>query len=212
METYVYIGDQVFFNPTKQTYLLERRKEGFDLSKFTVVGSPTITEYGVASGFRVGNYLTTPIIPFSTAQNYKICGIFTTPSETPSSNSIIYSNTTNHYLYIHAGRNIVNYISPSSGNLNIPYSLNTTYYYEIGYNGSKVFFNLTNLKTGVTESTIGGNANNKLTIDSACYLGILVNNTYGWLGSIDLKQFSITVDGKEVFTGAKEKFYAMRGM
>ena len=45
------------FSPTKPICYLERRKEGFDLSKFTVVGSPTITDDGVASGFSTSNYI-----------------------------------------------------------------------------------------------------------------------------------------------------------
>ena len=40
------------------------------------------------------------------------------------------------------------------------------------------------------------------------YNGLNICNAWGndvmFTGSIDLKQFSITVDGKEVFTGAKE--------
>ena len=37
----------------------ERKRSTFDKSKFTVVGSPTITDDGVASGFSASNYLDT---------------------------------------------------------------------------------------------------------------------------------------------------------
>ena len=39
--------------------LSERKRSTFDLSKFEVVGSPTISDDGVASGFNGENYLTT---------------------------------------------------------------------------------------------------------------------------------------------------------
>ena len=39
----------------------ERRHSTFDKSKFTVVGSPTITDDGVASGFSGSDYITLPI-------------------------------------------------------------------------------------------------------------------------------------------------------
>ena len=37
----------------------ERKHSTFDLSKFTVVGTPTITDDGIASGFDAGNALAT---------------------------------------------------------------------------------------------------------------------------------------------------------
>ena len=43
----------------------ERKHSNFDLSKFTVVGSPTITDDGIASGFSSANNLVTPSIDFS---------------------------------------------------------------------------------------------------------------------------------------------------
>lgn len=41
-------------------YFLEHRKEGFDKSKFTIVGSPTITDEGIASGFSTENNIKLP--------------------------------------------------------------------------------------------------------------------------------------------------------
>ena len=37
----------------------ERKHSTFDLSKFSVVGSPTITDDGIASGFSTANYIKT---------------------------------------------------------------------------------------------------------------------------------------------------------
>ena len=37
--------------------LLAKKRSTFDRSKFTVVGSPTITDDGVASGFSVNDYV-----------------------------------------------------------------------------------------------------------------------------------------------------------
>ena len=46
-------------------------KEEFDLSKFEVIGSPTITEDGVASGFSNSNYITNNL-PVLGSQPFKI--------------------------------------------------------------------------------------------------------------------------------------------
>ena len=50
----------------------------FDLSKFTVTGTPTITDDGIASGFSSSNYIT--VSTFPTLNNYTIEGEFTTPA------------------------------------------------------------------------------------------------------------------------------------
>jgi hypothetical protein len=84
------------------------------------------------------------------------------------------------------------------------------YLLTLSFNGSQYICKLLNQETGI--ETV------KWTVDSnlKIYAGKnpIALGAQAWeamSGSIDLKHFSITVDGKEVFTGAKEKFYAMRG-
>ena len=50
----------------------ERKHSTFDRSKFEVVGNPTITDDGVASGFSKSTYLSTSYVP---NQNYKTFSI-----------------------------------------------------------------------------------------------------------------------------------------
>ena len=81
----IYVDGELVYSPTKPNYLLERRKEGFDLSKFTVVGSPTITEAGVASGFTTNNYVTfNSVIDTNKTFNFK--GSFVYKKATASQN------------------------------------------------------------------------------------------------------------------------------
>ena len=56
----------------------ERKHSNFDLSKFTVVGNPTITDDGVASGFSNLNYITIPNY-LKGKRNYEIDIEFTLP-------------------------------------------------------------------------------------------------------------------------------------
>ena len=60
----------------------EMKRSSFDLSKFTVVGNPTITDDGVASGFSSSDYLTQSI-DFS--KPFKLKFKVKTPSSAPSS-------------------------------------------------------------------------------------------------------------------------------
>ena len=60
---------------------------------------------------------------------------------------------------------------------------------------------VTNLDTNITTSS---NINSSVDVtDGTMRIGIEAATNIGFKGSIDLKQFSITVDGKEVFSGNK---------
>ena len=68
--------------------------------------------------------------------------------------------------------------------------------------------NITQNKT-VTKTSTGTIANEPSAIGNILYIGNANGNEY-YAGSIDLPYISITVDGKEVFTGAKEQFYMLQ--
>ena len=57
------------------------QKDVFDISKVTVVGSPTITSDGVASGFSSSNYLTYSALT-SLTTTFTVKGSFETSSTT----------------------------------------------------------------------------------------------------------------------------------
>lgn len=200
------------FSPTKPTYLLERRKEGYDPSKFTVVGSPTITSDGVASGFSGSNYVKKEItltdnwgfvLPIKiTDESVTTQWIVAFLSEANERICIIRKE--GNYLYIQGFNGAV-----SSYAFAIPYVLNQTVYLKAVKNGTSLVLSYSNdLKNWIDRSfDLTGY---EIANVSKVFLGIVDTSWQAFLGSIDLKQFSITADGKEVFTGAKEQFYMLR--
>ena len=172
----------------------ERKHSTFDLSKFTVVGSPTITEDGIASGFSSNNYITNSTIISPTL----IKGSFTVNSKTSSGTGYIFQISgdgsslnlfisSSGYIQMYQGNKYLNYVTASSYEIGIPI------YYEVEISGTTVTLKLIQNNNVIAENT-----------------GEVVNNVSGTIvmgknfnGSIDLKQFSITVDGKEVFSGNK---------
>lgn len=207
----IYTDNNLVFDGGAETYV-------YDPSKFTVVGSPTITDYGVASGFSGSNYLTVTTFNPNTS-TWKIKGSFKTPTTLTQVSQKIFGSTK-----IYDGVNLGTYnnvvqlaVSNTGSSMNIADITstltilpNTLYYYEVVFDGASYKVNLsTDNKNWITYINKATN----LTVNSfTIQMGAFRNGLAPWLGSINLSQFSITVDGKEVFTGAKEKFYAMRGM
>ena len=213
----VYSNNELVYSPTKPVYSLERRKEGFDLSKFTVVGSPTITEAGVASGFSGTNAIRTPEILWGNSLKASIrfnlsslphyaCLIGGTATK---ENSIRLTVNPNGELRLSVSDDgsmnytVVKNLTCPAGTI----SLNNWYDVDVLFDGFSY-------KIYVNGSLLAEKTVDKLPYNSSLQLGSERSDAnYGQVqGLIDLSHFSITVDGKEVFTGAKEKFYAMRGM
>lgn len=204
----IYVDGELVYSPTKPTYLLERRKEGFDLSKFTIAGSPTITDDGVASGFSASDYLQlNTLIDYT--KPWEIELPFKT-GNTISAQVLLSLNygiaSASNYLVL-TGAKTLSFRVQGVGNIDSTIlTEKTDYIAKIGWDGNKYY-----LKIGDGEySRLNSNP---LSLATPIYIGRTVSDT-DWIfqGSINLKQFSITIDGKEVFTGAKEKFYAMRRM
>lgn len=187
--------------------LQQMRRSTFDLSKFTVVGSPTITDDGVASGFSGSNYLTTNL-SFSGNEIEITMPINTT------------NITTNQYL-LNANNKIrldLVYIS-SAAKIFPRMFLNdgtNTWYVRLNAIGLEANKNYTakfkyNISTNTTNVSLYGENGALLDTTSdhptntinLSFSNVLTKIGESYLGSIDLKQFSITVDGKEVFSGNK---------
>ena len=87
------------------------------------------------------------------------------------------------------------------------YNYGKEYIGYASYNGNDTYTIALSVDNGITWKT------SSATWDKTVYFGendLKVGFRF-LTGSLDLAQFSVTVDGKEVFTGAKEKFYTMRG-
>lgn len=189
--------------------LYDRRE--FDPSKFTVVGSPTITSDGVASGFSGSNYIKVPYKPLG--QNFKIFTPKFNSSDVSQTQKIvrysdgnirieIYQNKIRLYRY--SAKNV--YDLPK-GKTTLQSNTDYYYYVEQTTDGINYFF-----KGYISTDGISWNLDVDKTYSNPMYdyansapIQISgVDRLIPLLGSIDLKQFSITIDGTEVFNGLKD--------
>lgn len=198
--------DKKMFNQLQQM-----RRSTFDRSKFTVVGSPTITDDGIASGFSTSSYIQTSTINLKNADSWEII----TPkakyeATSTSSQAILWRDTSNGI--------ITSSISPTNkltsniylttwGGVRISSNIfNATignwYQSKIKFTGSSyIFYVKENDGDWILLNTVENSS--KMTFNSSIDIGNHRGQNYVFTGSIDLSQFSITVDGKEVFSGNK---------
>ena len=204
------------YTKSETNALLSKKNDNiFDISKFTVVGSPTITDDGVASGFSMSNYLKTPIINFANSSQWEMRFRIPLGSKPPSGINYGFcgnSNTGFNLIYNAASYVVFNMLSAISGasataDMRFLAEENTVYDIIIGQNSD--FSNYIEYKKA-TETTYsmgfsaGGHAPTKIMeYNGSLYLGAISSSggQPAVSGSIDLKQLSITVDGEEVFNG-----------
>ena len=181
----------------------------FDSSKFTVTGTPTITDDGIASGFSSSNYLKPTLSTFDVTKNWEIRGTVTTGSTlnveqgfwSYSSTNVLRITSTNLFSFIiYTSVSDVHRINGIN-----TVSANTTYEYVYGWNGTKYYMDI------YTNNTLFEHL--EYSSQTSCYISgnypYLMYGNFGanlnnyWQGSIDLKQFSVTVDGVPMFSGNK---------
>jgi len=208
----IYSGE-VSENASILPQIQEMAHSTFDRSKFTVVGSPNITDDGIASGFsaypNTAKTIRTSFIDLSkpckiiervtTGNTISAGAIFAGGSagialRLRSENTIICSlllsdNTT---LIAESYTNTIQNIQPNTNYICTYEWSGTQHFYRIfTENGVKIFERSAKSSVAPASGTI--------------YLGTTYTDTayIAFNGSIDLKQFSITVDGVEVFSGRK---------
>ena len=180
----------------------------FDKSKFTVVGTPTITDDGVASGFSGSSYITTPVI--NQGDNLDIFVQF--KADNTSSNpqimaskviqGIVLSLATSNKIFMSLGNGSAWVAQVVAGTTTL--SIDKDYYARFLYKDGYYRLFLSEDKINWSKECEYASATNFL--PSTAFIigaGRTPNNTNRFTGSIDLKQFSITVDGVEVFSGNK---------
>lgn len=177
----------------------------FDLSKFTVVGSPNITDDGIASGFSSSNLIKGSNIDCTSLNKLEIDCSFTTGDSVATN----YINLWNiHYssgFFFGYFNSHLGLQYRGSGLGDFPISPNTSYDTKVVWEksvGIRIYYKISSSEE-YTATTLNTVINN-LTVDA----NDLIQLGYGsylqpFNGSIDLKQFSITVDGVEVFNGNK---------
>ena len=186
----------------------------FDIGKFTVAGSPTITNDGVVSGFSSKNYLTftCPITNFS--KPWELILPFT-PNEASHYEQMIFSigggfrivrgGENAKYLWIFLFDGTTYFYDGKTLSSNIQSGHN--YILKLGFTGSSYYAYL-KTDNGNFVDVLGsaGAVNNVVSPDTTTARITAVSyaeNTY-FEGSIDLNAFKIYVDGKEVFSGLME--------
>lgn len=179
----------------------------FDSSKFTIVGSPTITDDGVASDFSTSNYLTkSNVVTIGSSGEFHIDFKFNCGTYTSLQYIFDLYNTTSDEIILRRSANANGYtcIVFISGtgifNQTIDSTANTIEGY-IEYKNGIYTYSL----NGQTKTLESSNKMNALIYSLSLGVRLASGSAGNPLinGSIDLKQFSITVDGVPVFSGNK---------
>ena len=189
----------------------------FNKDAFEVVGNPTITDDGVASGFSSSNYLRLPYLFDAGNKDFELT--FKVNKTSTGVGSIwSYRNVSSDYvlgLLLGNDNKIhwrIDYDSSTQTAIreivsNTILQLNTYYYIKIGVKNKKGYIKLSTdgrnyiLEKETTDeiSSFKTYYDNRIGVNTGETIGEFFN------GSIDLKHFSITVDGVKVFSGAKSK-------
>ena len=208
---------EISTNASILPWVEEMSHSTFDLSKFTVVGSPNITDDGIASGFSGTSSLVDYIIfdnDFASANNWEILFKFNTGTLSSSViEDLLSSYIANQFrLLINSSKLVFVYTLSGSASNEIQtdsfLQSNTSYWIKIIFNGSKYSVLVSTDSINYIEKIVF-NSTTKLATNTKFGIGINIGSTGVTAkrpfstGSIDLKQFSVTVDGVEVFSGNK---------
>ena len=182
----------------------------FDKSKFKIVGSPNITDDGIASGFESSNYIECNKISFK--NSFKIEGLKFTTGQISGIQDIldfIYSKITAGMpsIRINNGQLLVTYYSTVGAESIVIYDklkVNTKYNLSIEYTNNQLTGTLIeddNLPVLIAKSVnTMGDTTDKWFIGAKNNGNKITNPFYG---SIDLKSIAIWADGVPVFNGNK---------
>lgn len=178
----------------------------YNPSAFTVVGNPTITADGIASGFSDSSYLTTTTLLLS--GNFEIYGNFKLGS--------YFDNGLPFGLL--GGSGLPIRLQPKSGgigfyfyynntwidNTTFAWELNTEYSFKVSYINSKLNLYLSKVNQQLVKYTNDISDWEHYDVTGVRF-GFVDHKAFN--GSIDLKQFSITVDGVEIVNGSTPANY-----
>ena len=180
----------------------------FDLSKFTVVGSPTITNDGIASGFGLYNYLYSSV---SLTNQFELKGSFKTSPDDVNTGKGVFALTNNYnasptYYLAFNVHQLTGGVALFGKNNGTDYSID--YVTTVNYQDGQEHFYTVSYDGTTIKLVIDGNTVINKTYDLSAVISHIQYVTIGAIhgaryfrGSIDLKQFSITVDGVPVFSG-----------
>lgn len=178
----------------------------FSKENFEIVGTPTITADGIASEFSNTSYLQTASIALG--NKTVIRGCFTVTGTPIQSRPIRFvDNTSSNAGSIYLAPSYIQTQIGSvwSGTITTSrYQQNIPIYYTFTIENES--FSCQFMQDGVELGTLTGSGITGFAKDSTMYVAIGKVDAVGSYGNhtVDLKQFSITVDGVEVFSGTKK--------
>lgn len=185
-------------------YDVKMSGKGFNKNAFAIVGNPTITRNGIASGFSTSNYLTKSLSLGFSANGETVIeakGVFkgntTQRLFADLANSvktrIYYDATTLKWYFVYYG-------SVNSTNVSVAITMNDEdkFYLKAIAKATGLYLYIENYTTNLSNS----NSQSATITPAPSNIDYTFSSTVDvWNGSIDLKQFSITVDGGTVLDG-----------
>lgn len=197
-------NNQLIYTPVKPTYLLERRKpKVWNKGQFTVVGNPSISDDGVASGFSSGNYLTIPSIDMTqpweghidfstttlgTASGYLDWGT------TEQDNGLVLSSS--KWLSF---RTIVGQINSDVLKDNTKYSC------VFGWSGTQYYLKILEYGTNEWKTRTTNNTTSNSSVNTTVKIGWF-DSQFPCLNSLNLKTIKFYQNNTLVFDGGAETY------
>lgn len=217
--------DHTYSEPDVKQILSIHKPTGNTEPNATVVGSPTITGQGVVSGFSTSNYLSLPETFAPVSGNVWEIGFkVTTGSNVTTQQTVLGCTPPNcGGMWLGLGRSSTakfdfsagsgtssssdwNIASHVAGSTTI--TTNTTYYIKIVFTGSeyKVLISTNNIDwitdISATSSVVPSAYTNRIGI----VLSGVSSYVHPWLGSIDLSESYIKINGKYWWKGTKPEY------
>ena len=185
-------------------------KTGIDIIKpdnYEVVGSPVISDDGVASGFSTSSYLKTLQPYIGSNSKFSIKCDFTTASTIMDSYTLFgVDNSSGWYNYIYARQGFIKFIVQLSDDtsyddlyINHTFTPKTNYSIEISWDGTAYKLVLYREKEKVSENSYISSLPLKNISTAKLFVGRSQYGNYYFNGSIDLNAFKIYVDGNLVY-------------
>lgn len=191
-------------------YFAEKDADGnviytdFDLSKFTVVGSPTITADGIASGFSSSNFLDTPSIALGAGDwDITIPVKFTSAMSSYTNGRVLAQQGDKIRIMPYNGNCAIAVIASDDSyiiNSSFTPTLNDEYLINI-YKSGTTYCTQRSSDNGKTWTNISTVTSSKTIYTTTSAVMGIGRNFAGGDVEIDLKKVKITVDGQEVFNG-----------
>lgn len=197
--TAIFLGRNLLDNPSGYTEVKEMYRSTFDRAKFEIEGTPTITKDGIASGFSSSDYIYLNRSILDSSKQWRITLDYTSSNNSISIERLIGFDSEDICLVIAPSINGFSFRNGPRKDISFSnnYAPNTNYKIEFGWDTTQYFLTINGTRKTLSSTVpLGG---------SIFYIGYKPGGTADEYvkGSIDLKQFSITVDGVEVFNGNK---------